>query len=136
MRTYSEIIQLPTFEERFNYLNENGAIGDETFGFRRFLNQEFYSSSDWKRIRREVMVRDNGCDLGVPGMEITGRVYVHHINPISIDDIRYHNPDILDPEYLISMSEDTHKALHYGSLDILKQNDLIERTKDDTCPWR
>lgn len=136
MKTYSELITFPTFEERFNYVKEDGAIGDETFGFLRILNQEFYCSESWKRVRREVIARDGGYDLGIFGLDISGKVYVHHLNPITLDDLVNHNPDILDPEYLITMSELTHKAVHYGDLNILKENDLVIRKKNDTCPWR
>lgn len=136
MKTYSELITFPTFEERFNYVKEDGVIGDETFGFLRMLNQEFYRSESWKRVRREVIARDGGYDLGIFGLDISGRVYVHHLNPITLDDLVNHNPDILDPEYLITMSELTHKAVHYGDLNILKENDLVIRKKNDTCPWR
>lgn len=136
MKTYSELMTFPTFEERFNYVKEDGVIGDETFGFLRMLNQEFYCSESWKQVRREVIARDGGYDLGIFGLDISGRVYVHHLNPITLDDLVNHNPDILDPEYLITMSELTHKAVHYGDLNILKENDLVIRKKNDTCPWR
>lgn len=136
MKTYSELITFPTFEERFNYILEDGKIGEETFGSLRFLNQKFYTSESWKRIRREVIARDGGYDLGIDGLDIVGKVFVHHLNPISIDDVINNNPDILNPEYLITMSEKTHKALHYGSFDIFKENTLVERIPNDTCPWR
>ena len=136
MKTYSELITYPTFEERFNYIKEDGVIGDETFGYLRILNQEFYQSETWKQVRREIIARDGGYDLGIFGLDITGQVYVHHLNPITVEDLMNHNPDILNPEFLITMSELTHKAIHYGDLDILKENDLVVRTKNDTCPWR
>lgn len=132
MKTYLELITFPTFEERFNYLKEDGVIGYETFGNQRFLNQEFYGSSDWKRVRREVITRDGGFDLGIFGLDIIGRVYVHHIDPITVDDILNRNPKVLDPNNLITMSENTHKLLHYGE----EQCSFIERTPNDTCPWR
>lgn len=135
MRTYSELITLPTFEERFNYLKLDGRVGDSTFGFDRYLNQKLYSSPEWKRARREVMIRDNGRDLGAEDHEIFGKIFIHHMNPISLEDIEQHNPDIFNPEYLITVSYNTHNAIHYGSEDML-QKDLVERTPNDTSPWR
>ena len=135
IRTYSELIKIPTFEERFKYLNLDGKVGEETFGFDRYLNQVFYKSDEWKSIRNEVIIRDNGCDLGIEDREIHGRIIIHHMNPITVDDIIHRNEDILNPEYLICVTDNTHKAIHYGDEDLLIK-DLIERTKNDTCPWR
>ena len=135
IRTYSELIKLPTFEERFEYLNLSGAVGQETFGFDRYLNQNFYRSTEWKRIRDQVIVRDNGCDLGVEGYEIHGRILIHHMNPITINDIEQESEYLLDPEFLISTTHNTHNAIHYGNEDLLIKVPL-ERTKFDTCPWR
>lgn len=135
IRTYSELIKIPTFEERFEYLNLDGKVGEETFGFDRYLNQVFYKSDEWKSIRNEVIIRDNGCDLGIEDREIHGRIIIHHMNPITVDDIIHRNEDILNPEYLICVADNTHKAIHYGDEDLLIK-DLIERTKNDTCPWR
>lgn len=135
IRTYSELIKIPTFEERFEYLNLDGKVGEETFGFDRYLNQVFYKSDEWKSIRNEVIIRDNGCDLGIEDREIHGRIIIHHMNPITVDDIIHRNEDILNPEYLICVTDNTHKAIHYGDEDLLIK-DLIERTKNDTCPWR
>ena len=136
MRTYSELLKLSTFEDRFNYLSLGGIVGDETFGFERYLNQKLYSSEEWKQVRHFVIVRDGGCDLGILDLDIKGYVYVHHMNPISLDDIENHNPDIFDPEYLITVSLATHNAIHYGDANYLKTIELIERKPGDTCLWR
>ena len=136
MKTYSELITLPTFEERFEYLKLSGSVGEETFGFDRYFNQKLYSSPEWKRVRREVIIRDNGCDLGIPDREIFGKILVHHMNPMRLEDIEEHNPDIFNPEYLISTTKETHDAIHYGDNSILLSNELIERKPNDTCPWR
>lgn len=135
IRTYSELIKLPTFIERFEYLRLDGIIGEETFGFDRYLNQLFYKSKEWLRVRDEVIVRDNGCDLAIPDREIHGRIIVHHMNPINIEDVLYRKKDILDPEFLVCTIKNTHDAIHYGDSDLLI-TEPIERTKNDTCPWR
>lgn len=135
-RTYSELITLPTFEERFKYLQLNGAVGRDTFGFDRYLNQYIYQRSQrWKSVRDKIIVRDNGCDLGVEGYSIYGRIIIHHMNPISVEDILSDRDWIFDPEFLICVSHRTHNAIHYGDESLLSQT-LIERTKNDTCPWR
>ena len=135
-RTYSELITLPTFEERFKYLQLNGAVGRDTFGFDRYLNQYIYQRSQrWKSVRDKIIVRDNGCDLGVEGYSIYGRIIIHHMNPISVEDILSDRDWIFDPEFLICVSHRTHNAIHYGDESLLPQT-LIERTKNDTCPWR
>lgn len=135
-RTYSELITLPTFEERFKYLQLNGAVGRDTFGFDRYLNQYIYQRSQrWKSARDKIIVRDNGCDLGVEGYSIYGRIIIHHMNPISVEDILSDRDWIFDPEFLICVSHRTHNAIHYGDESLLPQT-LIERTKNDTCPWR
>lgn len=135
-RTYSELITLPTFEERFKYLQLNGAVGRDTFGFDRYLNQYIYQRSQrWKSVRDKIIVRDNGCDLGVEGYSIYGRIIIHHMNPISVEDIISDRDWIFDPEFLICVSHRTHNAIHYGDESLLPQT-LIERTKNDTCPWR
>ena len=136
MRTYSELLKLQTFEGRFNYLSLGGIVGDETFGFERYFNQKLYSSEEWRQVRRFVIVRDDGCDLGIPDLGIKGHIYVHHMNPISLDDIESHNPDIFDPEYLITVSLATHNAIHYGDANYLKTIEFIERKPGDTCLWR
>ena len=135
IRTYSELCQLSTFEDRFDYLRLNGSVGKDTFGFDRYLNQQFYRSREWKRIRDLVILRDNGCDLGVEGYEIRGRILIHHINPISVEDIHTMSDLLMNPEYLICVSHRTHNAIHYGD-ERLIITAPIERTQNDTCPWR
>ena len=135
IRTYSELIHLPTFEERFKYLQLNGAVGQETFGFDRFINQEFYRSHEWKQLRNHIIVRDNGCDLGIEGREIHGKILIHHMNPVSIEDIRDVSDFLLNPEYLITTMLTTHNAIHYGDEEILIR-DPIMRSRNDTCPWK
>ena len=136
IKTYSELITLPTFRERFRYLKIGGRVGEETFGLDRKINQYFYQRSDeWKSIRNYVIVRDNGCDLGIEGYDIYSHIIVHHINPITVEDIRMSSDYLLDPEFLICTSLNTHNAIHYGDESLLYTS-LIERTKNDTCPWR
>ena len=135
IKRYSELILLPTFEERYKYLQLNGVIGDETFGFDRYINQMFYRSQEWKQVRDYVIVRDNGCDLGIEGHEIRGKILIHHMNPIGIKDIQQVNKLLLDPEYLITTMLSTHNAIHYGDESLLVK-DPIERSKNDTCPWK
>lgn len=136
-KTYSELIKLPTFEERFKYLKISGIIGEETFGSNRYLNQAFYSSYEWKRFRREVIIRDNGMDLGVDGYDIHGIIIIHHINPISIEDIANINLDVLmNFDNVISTSERTHKAIHYSDDKIVLRTEPIVRKPNDTCLWK
>lgn len=135
IRTYSELATLPTFEERFKYLQLNGQVGKDTFGFDRYINQNFYRSLEWKRVRDKVILRDNGCDLGVEGYEIHGRILIHHMNPITIRDIESMSEYLLNPEYLISTVHNTHNAIHYGDESLLLTAP-IERRKNDTCPWK
>lgn len=135
IRTYSDLSRLNTFEDRYQYLKLNGAVGEETFGFDRFINQNFYKSPEWKTVRDFVIVRDNGCDLGVDGYEIRGKIFIHHMNPILPKDIETRSEFLLDPEYLISTTHPTHNAIHYGDESLLIQTP-IERSKNDTCPWR
>lgn len=135
IKTYSELIKLKTFKERFEYLNINGIVGDETFGYDRYLNQIFYNTDEWKSIRRKIIVRDNGCDLAIPEREIYGLILIHHINPITEYDIINRTDFLLNPEYLITTSKLTHNVLHYGSYENLIM-DYVERKKNDTCPWR
>ena len=135
LRTYSELKQLKTFEERYEYLKLDGQVGIDTFGFDRYLNQVFYKSPEWRSIRNEVIVRDNGCDLGIEGREIHTKILVHHMNPISKDDILKRSDILLNPEYLITTVKRTHDAIHYGDADTLIK-DPIERSANDTCPWR
>lgn len=135
IKTYSELITIPTFEERFEYLKLDGQVGVETFGFDRYLNQAFYKSDEWLSIRDYVITRDNGCDLGMEGYEIYGRILIHHINPITKDDIIQRSRILLDPENLITTVKRTHDAIHYGDGNLLMRAP-IERRKNDTCPWR
>lgn len=135
IRTYSELITLPTFEERFRYLQLNGQIGKDTFGFDRYLNQMLYRSQRWKSVRDQIIIRDNGCDLGVEGHDIYGKIMVHHMNPITLADIEKESEFLFNPEYLICTTHNTHNAIHYGDESLLITTP-IERTKNDTCPWR
>ena len=135
IRTYSELIRLPTFEERFRYLKLDGLVGKDTFGFDRYLNQEFYRSKEWKEVRDFVIVRDNGCDLSMDGYEIVGRIYIHHMNPLRRDDIITRSEYLMNPEYLICVTYETHNAIHYGDGSKLIIGPII-RTKNDTCPWK
>ncbi len=135
IRTYSELITIPTFEERFEYLKLNGQVGIDTFGFDRYLNQKFYTSKEWRSVRDYVIVRDNGTDLGIDDLEIYGPITIHHINPITVDDLINRRDYCLDPEFLICVSDSTHKAIHYSN-DRLLIPTLIERSKNDTIPWR
>lgn len=134
-RTYSDLSRLGSFEERFNYLKLDGAVGDSTFGFDRYLNQEFYKSFLWRRARNIVIARDYGCDLGIEGHEIHDKVYVHHMNPMRPEDIVHSNLDIIDPEYLICVTHDTHNAIHYGDERLLKRRQLVVRRPGDTKLW-
>ena len=135
IKTYSELITIPTYEERFEYLRCNSAVGKETFGFDRYLNQVLYNSMDWKRLRRQIIIRDNGCDLAFEGHTIYGKIIIHHINPISLDDIMKERSIVFDPENLVCVSFNTHNAIHYGDASLLAMGP-IERTPNDTCPWR
>lgn len=135
IRTYSELIVLPTFKERYEYLKLSGKVGEETFGFDRYLNQVFYKSKEWLSIRDYVIVRDNGCDLGIEGHEIHGRILIHHMNPISKEDILRRSDILLNPEYLITTIKNTHDAIHYSDDSLLIDEPII-RTKNDTCPWK
>jgi len=135
IRTYSEMIQFAAFEERFDYLKLGGIVGNDTFGFDRYLNQIFYRSREWKKVRDLVIIRDNGCDLGVEGKEISGKILIHHINPISKNDILENTRYLTDPEFLVCVSHMTHNAIHYGDSSLLPK-EPVERTKNDTCPWK
>ena len=135
IRTYSELSQLATFEERYRYLRLGGRVGKETFGFDRWINQMFYKDPEWLKVRDIVIMRDNGCDLGIEGREIYSRIIVHHMNPITKADILDRSKFLLDPEYLICTIKNTHDAIHYGDESLLITLP-IERSKNDTCPWR
>lgn len=134
-RTYSELSKLKTFQERFEYLRLDGSVGKDTFGWDRYLNQVFYKSPEWKSVRNRVIVRDCGRDLGIEGHDIFGKIIIHHMNPMSLNDVANRNPDIFNPEYLICVSHSTHNAIHYGDESQLITGP-IERTANDTCPWR
>lgn len=135
IRTYSELIRLPTFKERFEYLSLDGKVGKETFGFDRYMNQIFYRSARWKRIRDKVIIRDLGCDLGIEGYEINGRIIIHHMNPLLLKDIVDETEFLMNPEYLISTTHSTHNAIHYGDESLLILDPIV-RVKNDTCPWK
>ena len=135
IRTYTELTKLPTYEERFAYLRLDGTVCDETFGNDRYLNQILYKSPRWRKVRREVIIRDNGCDLGIEDYEIRGRIIVHHMDPITLDDIIHERDSVFNPEYLICTAHNTLNAIHYGDESLLVTAP-IERSKNDTCPWR
>lgn len=134
LRTYSELITLSTFKERFNYLRLDGRVGLETFGHDRYLNQILYNSTEWRNLRSRIVTRDCGRDLACEGYDIYGQVLVHHINPITVKDILDRNPMVFDPENLITTVHNTHNAIHYGDESLLTTEPII-RYKDDTCPW-
>lgn len=133
--TYSELCQFDTFEERYRYLRLNGSVGNATFGFDRWLNQRFYKDPEWIALRRDIIIRDLGCDLGMSDREICGPIMVHHMNPITKEDIIYRSEFLLNPEYLICCSDNTHKAIHYGDESLLVLAPIV-RSRNDTCPWR
>jgi hypothetical protein len=134
-RSYSELIALPTFEERLKYCQMKGTVGKETFGFERSLNQQFYHSVEWQRIRNEIIVRDNGCDLGYGDKPIMGKIVIHHLNPVTVEDIENVSSDLINPEYLICVSHLTHNAIHYGDERLIPKV-VLERRPNDTCPWK
>lgn len=136
IRTYSELKDIPTFKERYKYLKLSGRVGEDTFGFDRYLNQIFYKSPEYRKIRREVILRDNGCDLGLENYEIFGKILVHHMNPITKTDILDRSEYALNPEYLICVSHDTHNAIHYGDESLLPIEDIVVRRPNDQAPWR
>lgn len=135
-KTYSELRQLKTFEERYNYCRLKGGVGTETFGYDRYLNQNFYRSAEWKRIRDEVIVRDGACDLGLKDHPISGRIYIHHLNPLSVEDITESTDALLDPNNLICVSHATHNAIHYGDDTVVRDKTYVERKPNDTTLWR
>lgn len=138
IRTYTELIQLPTFLERFRYLKLGGKVGEETFGWERYLNQDFYTSNEWRSFRRQIIIRDHGCDLGLDGYEFAEGeiVYIHHMNPINTHDIVYQTEYLMNPEYVISCRDRTHKAIHYGNESMIMEFEPIIRRPNDTCPWK
>lgn len=135
-RSYSELIQLPSYIERYRYLKLGGKAGEITFGNERFLNQLLYRSPEWRSFRRAIIIRDEGCDMGVPGYEIAGQILVHHINPITVEDIYERSDSVFDEENVICVSKTTHNAIHYGSEDLLVIDEVIERRPNDTLLWR
>lgn len=134
-KNYSELIRIPTFKDRYNYLRLDGDVGSVTFGFDRYLNQRFYHSGEWRSIRNHVIARDKGCDMAMDGRIIYEKIYIHHINPICMKDIELARDLLLDPEYLVCVSHDTHNAIHYGTESLLPKDPIIRRP-GDTCPWR
>lgn len=136
IRSYSELTKLKTLKERFNYLSLNGEVGIETFGFDRYLNQKFYSSYEWRTLRDKILIRDNGCEMGLEGYPIGGRILVHHMNPLKERDIVELTDYVMNPDYLVCVSHDLHNALHYGNDEILKRYSVVERKPNDTCPWK
>ena len=135
IKTYSELITIPTFEERFEYLQLKGSVGKDTFGYDRYLNQVLYRSPEWKRLRNQIIIRDGGCDLACDGYDIYGKVLIHHLNPITVEDVLARSRKVFDPDNLVCVSHNTHNAIHYGDVDLLVTGPII-RTKNDTCPWR
>ena len=135
-KTYTELSKLTTYESRFKYLLLKGKVGIETFGYDRYLNQILYTSPDWKKLRREIILRDNGMDMGLDGYPIYGRAIIHHINQITVDDVLTYSPDVFNPEYLICVTHKTHNALHYGVEDYTRSMEVVERKPNDTIPWR
>ena len=134
-RSYSELLRFKTFEERYQYLRLVGEVGNPTFGYDRYFNQLFYHSSEWRRTRNQIILRDNGCDLSMPDYEIHGRIYIHHINPITKQDVEEFSDNLFDPENLVCVTFDTHNAIHYGDERTIPKIP-IERVPGDTCPWR
>ena len=135
IKSYTELSKLKTFNDRFNYLKLDGVVGEETFGYDRILNQVLYKSAKWRKVRDKVLIRDNGNDLGIEGHQINGRAIIHHMNPITVDDVLKEREWIFDPEYLITVSDLTHKAIHYSNENILPK-EPVERTQNDTCLWK
>lgn len=135
IKTYSELITIPTFEERFEYLQLKGSVGKDTFGYDRCLNQVLYRSPEWKRLRNQIIIRDSGCDLACDGYDVYGKVLIHHLNPITVEDVLARSRKVFDPDNLVCVSHNTHNAIHYGDVDLLVTGPII-RTKNDTCPWR
>lgn len=135
IKTYSELVTIPTFEERFEYLQLKGSVGKDTFGYDRYLNQILYNSPEWKKLRNQIIIRDNGCDLACEGYDISGRILIHHLNPIMVDDVTSRNRKVFDPDNLVCVTHSTHNAIHYGDASLLVTGPVV-RTKNDTCPWR
>lgn len=136
IKTYSKVISLPTYHERFEYLKLPGTVCHETFGGHRYLNQMLYRSLRWKRFRRDIILRDMGCDLGDEGYPINGVIIIHHLNPLSLEDITNERGCVFDPENAICVSHETHNAIHYSEEEPENKKEYVERTEYDTCPWR
>ena len=136
IRSYSELIKLSSYDERLSYLRLFGSVGEDTFGFDRYLNQRFYRSSEWKTLRKQIFLRDNGCDLGLDGYDLIDpkNVVIHHINPLSIEDLNLHSDSLLDPNNLITVSKWTHNLIHFGDAEIISV--AYTRSPNDTCPWK
>lgn len=135
LRKYSELKRLKTFEERYEYLRIGGLIGESTFGFERYLNQQLYTSQRWRLLRNEIIIRDNGCDLGIEGRDIYDKIIIHHMNPLTRDQMKEPDESMFDPDFLICVSQTTHNAIHYGDRSLLKK-DYVPRRPNDTCPWK
>lgn len=135
IKCYRELVRLPSFEERFRYLKLHGRVGEETFGFDRYLNQTFYRSAKWKSVRDRVIIRDGGCDLGIEDREIRTHILIHHMNPITVSDIERQSAFLMDPEYLVCVSTNTHNAIHYGNESLLFSLPPARRS-NDMCPWK
>lgn len=136
IRTYSELLTIPSFEERFRYLKLSASVGSATFGYDRYLNQKFYKSKEWRQLRNQIITRDSGYDMALEGYEIRGRIIIHHLNPIVESDISDVTDNLLNPEYLVCVSNDTHNAIHYGDEDLIRAKTFVQRRPNDTCPWR
>lgn len=136
IRSYKELVKLDNYEDRYLYLLLGDKIGEDTFGFDRYLNQTFYKSSEWKRLRNEIIIRDNGCDLGMSGFDIYGKIIIHHMNPIRKNDILNATDYLMNPDFLICVSMDTHNAIHYGDKNYLDRFKDVSRSPNDICPWR
>lgn len=136
IKGYNELSSLSTFAERYEYLRSNNQVCKSTFGYDRYLNQKFYNSAEWKSIRDKIIVRDNGCDMGLKDYPIKGKIYIHHIEPLTLDDISCNSYKMLDPNNLVCVSLATHNAIHYGDDTIVKDKNIQERSKNDMCPWR
>ena len=138
IRTYTELMQIPDYISRYKYLRIGGHVGEETFGWERYVNQKFYRSTEWQNFRREIILRDNGCDLADPDHEFADgeHIIIHHMNPIDVSDIVYHTDYLMNPEYVISCRDRTHRAIHYGNETLITPYEFVQRTPNDTCPWR
>lgn len=135
LRTYSELIRLNTFRDRYEYLRLAGVVGDSTFGFDRYLTQLLYTSDRWRKLRNKIILRDNACDLAMPGYDLKSLIIIHHMNPLVVEEVENVSEDIFDPEYLVCVSRRTHNAIHFGDENLLPQGPVI-RAKNDTCPWK